>query len=478
MMRQTPCRLSAEQREAVGTVGDVFEVKYTQIAQRILQRSRSELYVSMRYMDLAFSRLKVTMTTELSMAAGTDGRFFAVNVLKLLPLYEQDRRLVNRLYLHTILHCLMEHLFKKPRENETLWHLSCDIAVESIMDGMSYRCLRTGISRLRMNTYQQLHEKLKVLTAEGIYRTLEKDPPSMFELSRLQLEFGMDDHSLWPRHDAERPGPQPEIEQLRKDWQEVSEKTQTEMETFASDASDGSGDLHQQMKAQSRQRYDYASFLRRFAVLREEMGVDPDTFDYVFYSYGLSLYGNLPLIEPQETREVRKIEEFVIVIDVSMSTSGDLVKAFLEQTYRVLTEQESYLRKVHIRILQCDTRVVSDQKITSKEELDSLMEHFTLEGGGGTDFRPAFAYVQQLIDRKELEQLQGMLYFTDGKGIYPSRKTPWKTAFVFLAEDYSDVSVPPWAIKLILPREDLEKEKKKMSRLRTDHHFLWDEDQS
>ena len=30
------------------------------------------------------------------------------------------------------------------------------------------------------------------------------------------------------------------------------------------------------------------------------------------------------------------------------------------------------------------------------------------------------------------------------------------TAFVFLKEDYRDVDVPPWAIKLILSREELE----------------------
>ena len=52
------------------------------------------------------------------------------------------------------------------------------------------------------------------------------------------------------------------------------------------------------------------------------MTVDPDSFDYNFYSYGLSLYGNMPLIEPQEWKEVQKVEEFVIVIDTSMSCSG------------------------------------------------------------------------------------------------------------------------------------------------------------
>ena len=42
--------------------------------------------------------------------------------------------------------------------------------------------------------------------------------------------------------------------------------------------------------------------------------MDDDSFDYVFYSYGLRLYGNMPLIEPQEWKEVKKVEDFAIVI--------------------------------------------------------------------------------------------------------------------------------------------------------------------
>ena len=72
--------------------------------------------------------------------------------------------------------------------------------------------------------------------------------------------------------------------------------------------------------------------MMKFAVLKEEVYVDEDSFDYAFYTYGLSLYGNMPLVEPLEYKEQHKIEDFVIVIDTSMSCSGELVKRFLEET--------------------------------------------------------------------------------------------------------------------------------------------------
>ena len=163
----------------------------------------------------------------------------------------------------------------------------------------------------------------------------------------------------------------------------------------------------------------------------------------------------MPLIEPQETKEVKKVAEFVIVIDTSMSCSQNLVRKFLEETYGILCEEDSFFKKTNIHILQCDETVQSDQKITSKEELKEYMEHLKLYGEGGTDFRPAFAYVDQMLENHEFEELKGLLYFTDGYGIYPGKMPAYKTAFVFMQEYYRDVDVPAWALKLIIEESEM-----------------------
>ena len=137
---------------------------------------------------------------------------------------------------------------------------------------------------------------------------------------------------------------------------------------------------------ENREKYDYREFLRKFSVLKEEMKDDLDTFDYIFYNYGMNLYGNMPLIEPLETSEVQKIEDFVIVIYTSMSGKGELVKAFLEQTYQILSQTESFFRRINIRILQCDENVQDDTKIENGEQLRRYMEHLEIKGQGGTDF--------------------------------------------------------------------------------------------
>jgi len=445
-----------------------LDAQFQEVCLRILDNARSELYLSMRYMDLALYALEPEITTQYP-GFGTDGRIFYVHPHMLMDLFEANRLRVNRVFLHTVFHCILRHLFKRKPEDVQLWDIACDMAVEYVIDGMRVRSVRMGVSGLRRNWYDLLGGQLKVPTAEGIYHVLLHRGISDFERRSLLAEFHIDDHALWQRSDPQE-RPDPSLQMLRDRWQDISEKTKTQMEAFASDASDGESGLREQMKAELVRRYDYRSFLRKFAVWREEMHTDPDNFDYVFYTYGLQLYKNMPLVEPLESREVKRVRDFVIVVDVSMSTQGELVKNFLNQTYEVLTEQESFTGRVHIRILQCDDQVREDIQITDREELDACMKSFTLKGGGGTDFRPAFAHVRSLLEKKAFHDLKGMIYFTDGKGIYPGQKPPWETAFVFLAEDYRDVNVPAWAIKLILPARELEE--KKDTDIRTDYMFV------
>ena len=213
----------------------------------------------------------------------------------------------------------------------------------------------------------------------------------------------------------------------------------------------------EQIKVAVRDDVDYRAFLRRFAVPREVMAVDGDAFDYIFYTYGLRLYGNMPLVEPPETKEEKRIEDFVIAVDTSMSTSGALVRQFLACTYAILRSAGTFTRKVNIRILQCDDQVRSDTVIHDLEELKDYMERFTLAGGSATDFRPVFEYVEGLRAAGAFTSLRGLIYFTDGMGVYPQKRPPYETAFVLLEEPPMSVKMPPWAIRLVLSVEDLER---------------------
>ena len=211
----------------------------------------------------------------------------------------------------------------------------------------------------------------------------------------------------------------------------------------------------QTLTIENRERYDYRRFLRRFVTLREEMRVDTDSFDYAYYALGLELYGDIPLIEPLEYRESRKIRDFVIVIDTSDSCSDGVIGRFLEETRSVLSAEGLFFADANLHIIQADAGVQMDTVIHSVQELEQFCDRFEVRGFGGTDFRPAFGYVDGLIQKGELTDLKGLLYFTDGFGTYPRRKPDYDVAFVFFQEDYAAPQTPPWAIRVVLGPEEL-----------------------
>lgn len=423
-----------------------------EIGLEILQAARNELYLHLPYLDAALCALRFEPGADRTMFIAADGESLYYSGAYLSDRFLRSPAAVNRIYLHTILHCILRHIAKKRGRDSAVWDLSCDIAAESILDELAYPCVAVPAARpLRQKIYGELRETMKVLTAEGIYRELLRQKLPEYELARLQREFFADDHGLWD------PEGQDDEKQQRQDqrWQDLAGRAQTAMDTVLGGQAQGGEAIYEQVKVASRESVDYRAFLRRFAAYREVMEADGDAFDYTFYTYGLQLYGNMPLIEPPETREEKRVEDFVIAIDTSMSTSGEMVRAFLEETYSILRSASTFTRRVNIRVLQCDNQLRRDDTIASLDELRSYMESFQLSGGSATDFRPVFEHVDRLREAGVFTQLRGMLYFTDGMGIFPKKRPDYETAFILTGEPPMAVSFPPWAIRLVLGEENI-----------------------
>ncbi|MDE6567882.1 MAG: metallopeptidase [Lachnospiraceae bacterium] len=420
-----------------------------EIADEILSLIRSELYLDFRFMDVALSALSWKPAEGID-TFGTDGEFLYYSMERLLQVYPVNSAFLNRLYLHSILHCIFSHLWLCGNRQRPMWDLACDVMVEYTIDHMDKPSTRRVLSLLRKDLYNRLEKQQMGISAAVIYQSLLDI--SSEEFQTLQQEFYTDTHKYWPESKQMEMAPKV----IQKRWEQIGRQTQMEMEQRGADQTEGQELMEQEMQA-GRSRRGYRDFLRKFTVLREEMHLDPEEYDLNYYSYGLRLYGNMPLLEPMETREIQKIQEFVIVVDTSYSTSGDLVKAFLQETFDILMEKEHFFIDSRIHVIQCDDQVQTDQLITNEQELEKLLQSFTIVGGGGTDFRPAFTYVNQLRENGELKHLRGMLYFTDGKGVYPQKRPDYQTAFLFLG-GCEETAVPPWAMRLRIMPEELQRE--------------------
>lgn len=420
--------------------------KVSALSNQILQLVHDNLLMHLRFLDTALSGLPWRERPGMDCMA-TDGSVCYYDALYLLRVYRADDKRVARIYLHMLFHCVFAHYFMYDKLDTELWDLAADIAVENVI--LDLRLPGVTLER-DADAERKLHilrEDIGALTAERVYRYLRHNPPTPREREELRELFYQDAHSLWmPAENLEITGEQ---------WRKISERIKADLKSFTK-AKSGAETLEKNLEEATRDHYDYTDILSRFMVMAEDITVNDEEFDYIYYTYGLDHYGNLPLIEPLEYREAHKVKEFAIAIDTSASCRGPVVKAFLQKTYSILKSGENFFHKINVHIIQCDNEVQSDTKITSDEDFDIFMKYGKLGGFGATDFRPVFAYLDTLREQGEFENLKGLIYFTDGYGIYPERMPDYDVIFAFVGEDENRAPVPPWSLKVVLESDELE----------------------
>lgn len=436
--------------------GRTPQEKISSLAAQVMRLAHDDILMHLRFLDMALARLEVRERKGIGCMA-TDGQACYYDPAYVLKCYQKEPKLVTRAFLHMLLHCVFFHGFRYDRLDGDKWDLAADIAVEKVI-------LDLGLPGVSLEEDGGAERKLKVLeedagalTAERLYRYFRQNPLTAGEEQELRGLFARDVHSLWKAGGQE--GSLAKDERLTQEqWRRISERVKAELKSFTRNKG-GTESLEKNLEETTRERYDYSEILRKFAVAGEDITVNEDEFDYIYYTYGLEHYGNLPLIEPLEYREINKVREFVIAIDTSASCRGAVVRAFLRKTYSILKDSESFFHKVNVHIIQCDSEVRSDTRITGDEDFDRFMRYGKLTGFGATDFRPVFEYVERLREQKEFEDLKGLIYFTDGYGVYPERMPDYKVIFAFLDEDENRAPVPAWAMKVVLEGDGLEDER-------------------
>lgn len=449
--------------------------KLNSLAHDVLILSRNTLLVNLRFLDVALSRFEFYPFENSTLLS--DGKYLIYNPRHILKCYKQQKEIVVRDYLHIVMHCVFSHMFMDPSLNRPYWDLACDIAVECAISDLGLKSVSAGREARQQQLIAELRKDMKHITAEKIYHYLVQSGADEKKVAEIRGEFYADNHEIWYMTEGEKQeafgivdvGSDNNSENsdesegctssaralMMADWKEIAQRMQVEMETFGKQQGVGAGSMMQNLESVNRERYDYTAFLKKFAVMGEAMKINDDEFDYIFYTYGLQLYDKMPLIEPLEYKDVKRIKEFVIAIDTSGSTSGELVQKFVQKTYNILKSTESLFTKINLHIIQCDAEIQEDVKITTQDEFDEYLKNMKIRGLGGTDFRPVFEYVEKLSENKEFLNLKGLIYFTDGYGEFPKKKPDYDTAFIYIDDDYNNPDVPPWAIKLVLQKDEI-----------------------
>ena len=482
------------------------------IGARILAYAKNELCMSARFLAAAVGYAQevdmedVPEPLPLRLIA-TNGTLTVYSSKGLLDAYEASPHAVTRTLAHLLFHCLYRHFAKATvAENRKAWDAAADIAAEYLVDQLKIDCLEQEGFELRENVYKLYAAKCPLLTAEYLYEELKfLSPP---ELKELRRPFERDEHLLWyassedkrlalqkgetqsdaegdarenegEQGDADAPEQLPSegdysfekgvgalglvgakrenLKSAEEDWKRIAERCKLEIETFAKEYGDKTADLRRIINVELKTAYDYREFLRKFMTLKEIMKEDLTQFDYIYYNLGLMMYGNVPFYDHLEYALDYSLEDFVIAIDSSGSVFYDLAVNFLEECYSIIAQATTTRRRINLHIIQCDAAIKEDVLITGFDDFTRFIKRFTLRGGGGTDFRPVFKRVDEMVAAGKLPNLKGIVYFTDGRGKYPEKPPKYQTAFIFYGNKNNDYNVPPWAMKLVIDEPQAEK---------------------
>lgn len=470
------------------------------ICDQIFKNVISQITIHLRFMDIALDHyIFVPNSTSIE----CDGIYLYYDPISVIKKFKLNPKSLTRGYLHIVLHSVFRHPYLTANYNKKLWNLACDIAVENMIQELGLDCMQVSYEQDLNREINKIKNKINLLTAQKIYYYLQ-DELNEDQVKLLEGLFYFDDHSRWykirdvvgsntqlfgeeskddptnsgrnrfdnashdaPDNEEQHHQEQQEDDQLSesdimkikasmKEWNEISERIETDLETYSREFADEAGSMVQSLKALHKEKYNYTTFLKRFMNVGEKNIVNDDEFDYIFYTFGLRMYKNMPLIESLEYKETKSIKDFVIAIDTSGSVSGPIVQAFLQKTYNIFMQRDNFFNKFNVHIIQCDAKIQHDAKITSLEAFKNYIQTIEIYGLGGTDFRPVFTYVDELIKKKEFTNLEGLIYFTDGDGAYPKKQPDYKTAFIFLEKrQLNQAKVPVWAIKYVLDEDEI-----------------------
>lgn len=397
----------------------------TKVADAVMTACRTELGRIYPGWNLAFAWLPVQLSDDVFF--GTDGnQLYVAN--SIVTAFADSPAAVRRGYLHTLLHCLFLHIAPSGRAERRAWDLACDILVEKEIEKLHPPRLQTE-NALRDTVLAMLpEEEIPVPKMAALLKELP------FAYEQLHAAFCFDDHRLWWA------GMSPDTVEK---WQSLQSGGRTPGKGHRGQETDGIWETFSLLAPDPR---DYRPLLRKYMIPGEEIETDDESFDYIYYDLGIREYGNLPLLEPLEYREVYRLDEIVIAIDTSSSCNEETVRRFLQETFAILTSQETFFRRMNVVFMQCDCCLQDCVVIHSREEWLNYAWNVKVYGRGGTDFRPVFREIEVLRKQGKLKKPRALLYFTDGDGACPSEPPDYETVFVLAGETIHPELLPNWAL--------------------------------
>lgn len=388
------------------------------MVSNIIDAARARLILASDWLGPAFGRLEAVEKPGLA-RPGTDGARFFYD-----PGGDADLAVA---LAHSVAHCLLGHIHGRVVDS-----LAADMAAALLLDALLPDFCPVRGDEL----FRQARHRLASVSLEAVPKAMGEDPYFAENRGALSALLTVDDHGFWTLDNPMQP------KAGGDGWSSLGKQALGAVHARRMGRNPG-GEVRRYVPGRAVSR-SYKALLSRYAETRELCREDIDTFEPGLYAHGLSLYGNLPIVEPSETTEARYVDELAVVIDTSGSCMRELTARFLDETAALVRDRSLFAPRFNLRILQCDAKVQRDDHITNLRDFERYIENLDLMGGGGTDFRPAFERIDRLVARGAFRRLPAAVFFSDGLGLFPAARPDYDVVFAGFSGRFDNVGVPGW----------------------------------
>lgn len=314
--------------------------------------------------------------------AATDGRVIYANPAYLRSL---DPRQQDALLVHAVLHAALLHPSRRGNRDEMAWNIAADIVVNGIIAAHGDFDIPPDTPR---------DPELETLSVEEVYELLRFSPERQPPLAGLDLLNNAIAGEAGDRQagDGMESGqiPSTVMADLESHWRNAFQQANVLARTL--EKGELPVGIARELARLNPAQIDWRTHLWRFLV---QTPTDFQGFDRRFIGRGLYL----------EALEGESVRIFVCV-DTSGSVNDHQVRALVAEVQEIL---RSYPH------LKCDL-YYADDKCYGPYLLHADSPIPPPVGGGGTDFQPFFADVEQ---RRSPHESCIAVYLTDGWGLFP-----------------------------------------------------------
>ncbi len=375
-----------------------------------IQKAKARLMLDHPYFGTVASSLKLEKNNEI-LTFSSNGEIMRYNseYLDRLSVTEVEFVMANG-----AMHAVLQHQDRTAGRTKWLWQTATDYVVNGML-------VKNG---MQPPVYANYEPKFEGMYAEEVYEMLRA------EMMDSQESMAQEEQQVTDTDDTTA-----ESLHMQKEWTPTSDTDNKGQDNTSNEKqeSNSTPDL-EELSEELREHFEqiFQKNKRQGTLPKDLKFLVPEyfshTIDWREFLYGYiashakSTYSFTPpnmkylyrgIYLPSLSSDLLRI---IVAIDTSGSVDETLLGTFLGEVSSMMQQYPNY----EIDLITADAKIQSHKVFLPGEALE-----YEVGGGGGTDFRPVFEFIDQEINYPTL-----LLYFTDGEGTFPNEEAPYDVLWV------------------------------------------------